>query len=113
MRRLKEIMNRINPKALLFLFFAGFASCSLLRADTRPILSPRVSNPVNSGESQLDSDIVPEVETSTSAKKGAEFLLAPIPFSNPSLGSGITAMSSLIYRIDENDQETAPSMTGV
>jgi len=41
-----------------------------------------------------------------------EFVIAPIPISNPTLGSGLALLGGYIYPMDEGDKVSPPSFTG-
>ncbi len=45
--------------------------------------------------------------------KGGEWVAAPVPVSNPTLGSGLAGGAGYIYRVDPADDVSPPTMTGV
>jgi hypothetical protein len=47
----------------------------------------------------------------TEAKRGVDFLLAPIPVSNATTGLGLTLVTGLIYPLDKSDKDSPPSLT--
>jgi outer membrane protein assembly factor BamA len=46
-------------------------------------------------------------------KRGAEFLAAPIPISNPTLGSGLAVVAALIFPLSQQDKVSPPTVAGV
>lgn len=47
------------------------------------------------------------------SKRGVDFLLAPIPFSDPTVGAGLCLVAGLIYPFHKSDTVSPPSVTGV
>jgi hypothetical protein len=45
--------------------------------------------------------------------KGGEWVAAPVPISNPTLGSGLAGGGGYIYRVDPADDVSPPTMTGM
>ena len=45
--------------------------------------------------------------------KGGEWVVAPVPVSNPTLGSGLAGGGGYIYRVDPADDVSPPTMTGM
>jgi hypothetical protein len=43
----------------------------------------------------------------------AEWLIAPVPFSNPTIGTGLVLASAYVFPIDENDSLSPPSVVGL
>jgi hypothetical protein len=45
-------------------------------------------------------------------KDGGEFVAAPVPLSNPSIGSGLTVIGAYIYKPNKEDKASPPWVTG-
>jgi len=45
--------------------------------------------------------------------EGGELVIAPIPISNPTVGTGVVGLAGYIYRLDKDDAVSPPTMTGV
>jgi outer membrane protein assembly factor BamA len=104
-----------NAIAILILLFLSMVPSSAVFADRPPAII-RNAQTLPEGEAQqedLNSEDLPEVAESSADKKGVDFIVAPIPFANPSLGFGVTAVAGVIYPLDKNDPRTPPSMTGL
>jgi hypothetical protein len=55
-----------------------------------------------------------DIDNSSKAKqKRGEFVLAPIPVINPTLGNGLALGVGYLYHLDKDDTKSPPSITGV
>jgi Omp85 superfamily domain len=55
----------------------------------------------------------PAAVDSTHRPKRGEFVFAPMPMVNPTLENGLSVVAGYLYRLDIEDQTTAPSVTAV
>jgi len=46
-------------------------------------------------------------------KKGLDFIAAPIPISNPTIGTGLAAVAAIVFPLSKADQVSPPSTIGV
>lgn len=53
------------------------------------------------------------VSSKSGTYEGGEWVVAPVPISNPTLGSGLAGGGGYIYRLDPSDDVSPPSITGV
>jgi len=55
------------------------------------------------------------VESTANAgkKKRGEFVLAPIPIINPTIGNGLVLGAGYLYHLDKDDRTSPPSITGI
>ncbi|HEU4712357.1 MAG TPA: BamA/TamA family outer membrane protein [Pyrinomonadaceae bacterium] len=51
--------------------------------------------------------------TSKASKKRGEFVIAPIPIINPTLGNGLALGAGYLYHLDKDDRTSPPSITGI
>jgi hypothetical protein len=59
------------------------------------------------------SDFAPVKPAPPEKKGGAEFLAAPIPISNPTLGTGLAVVAALIFPLSREDKVSPPTVAGV
>ena len=67
-----------------------------------------------SGSSELADetlDLTEELDDATTDRTGS-LVAVPIPFSNPTLGTGLAIVSAYMYRLNPEDTETPSSFTG-
>ncbi|MEY8841006.1 hypothetical protein AB9K41_18420, partial [Cribrihabitans sp. XS_ASV171] len=66
-----------------------------------------------SGDGVLDASVAPVAKTHEEASVGfrnGSFVVAPIPFSNPTIGSGLAVGLGYLFQFDETSK---PSMIGI
>jgi hypothetical protein len=76
---------------------------------------PVISDVSNSWTFELEKTTVTQVPGKTPSEKEerkGEFLIAPIPVSNPTVGSGLALVSGYIYPMNKDDKISPPSLTG-
>ena len=64
------------------------------------------------GVSRDVPSIEDEIERAAAGRSG-NFVAAPIPFSNPALGTGLAAVGAYMYRVGSDDPEVPASFTGI
>lgn len=72
--------------------------------------------PAESGAPQAGAvvaQVIPDavVHEPASATKRGEFVIAPIPMINPTLDNGLAMVVGYLYRLDQSDMTTPPSLT--
>jgi hypothetical protein len=67
---------------------------------------------LNSVETQISIDPSQGVSTNKKPKKRTDFIVAPVPFSNPTIGTGLALGGALIFPIDPRDTKSPPSILG-
>jgi len=76
---------------------------------------PEISNLSKSWAFELEKiDVtkVPGKPLDEKEERKGEFLIAPIPVSNPTIGSGLALVSGYVYPMNKNDKTSPPSFTG-
>ena len=52
-------------------------------------------------------------QTKSSLRKRGQFVLAPIPVSNPAVGSGLVLVAGYVFKLTESDTVSPPSTVGL
>lgn len=68
-----------------------------------------LGSPLQAQESNL-TDVAEEAESLGAGKDAGEWVVAPIPVVNPTIGAGLAGVAMYLYSVDEGSQ---PSFTGV
>jgi|GEM_PF-524557 len=72
-----------------------------------------VGETAQSGSGPSDKSIATSQTGDTAKSKKGEFVVAPIPIVNPTLENGLGLAVGYLYRLDKNDKDSPPSLTGV
>ena len=101
--------------------------CAVLRAQEPPAPEPTPAAPpaprveltaVNPPEAPaplpLTPDAIAPLHTARpAARKGVDFIAAPIPISSPTLGTGLAAVAAILFPISREDEVSPPTTIGV